>query len=654
MRNFKYILFVVFFLFYFQANAQIVYPIQTMSKLDCRFQDFSTLWDDCKMQLPILNTKDYSKYKNDYSLYRRVYTILWWSSYNYWWDVWNWGHQWVDIASAKWTPVYSITDGKVINATNMTWRWNTVKIEHIINWKKVYSNYAHLSKILVSVWDSVQANSKIWEIWNTWNSYWNHLHFQIDVSVSWKWPRYRSNCKEKNYNNIVNSSVCFEQLSTNTIDPLLFLETSWAVIKANEIEKPKQQIISKEGMISRAEILKREIDEFLKSYDVKVNIIWLWWSIDLWKTWNFRIIVTDKRTKRPFTWSFPWDMNFKFDWKRFDIFPTGILQIDNWVRDFKVTPKISWKMDLDVYIWETFYKKVTFWVIDTKKPIIPSSWVILIQNQNVIWSNSKSILYFKDNYWLNILWHKFNWNFKIYSKDKTIKFCLKKWNSLSEISYLYNSNCEEKSFKDIINFSYINSISWIYVLEYKTLNLWLNNINIDYEWKEFLSRKVSWIFPYWLDISYPYYSSIINLLKNWISSWISKWYFMQDRELSTYDWVNMLNQILEYKLSNCLDDICKKNYLEKINNLLKIQTDKYIFFTRGDYLKLIWESVMLKEYDWSEFIFRDLSDDLKKYSKNILKGQTWIDYFWQTRYFQPDKKITRWEWAYLIDSIFKE
>jgi hypothetical protein len=79
MKYLKGLLFLFFMLFFsFEAHAlDLVYPIQEMSKPECRFQKFSTLNSDCKMDLPILKTADYIKYKNDYNLYRRVYTVLW-------------------------------------------------------------------------------------------------------------------------------------------------------------------------------------------------------------------------------------------------------------------------------------------------------------------------------------------------------------------------------------------------------------------------------------------------------------------------------------------------------------------------------------------------------------------------------------------------
>jgi len=43
-------------------NDVVIYPLKQISKLQCRFQKFSEMADDCKKDLPILNTKDYKKY----------------------------------------------------------------------------------------------------------------------------------------------------------------------------------------------------------------------------------------------------------------------------------------------------------------------------------------------------------------------------------------------------------------------------------------------------------------------------------------------------------------------------------------------------------------------------------------------------------------
>jgi hypothetical protein len=41
---------------------KVIYPLKQISKLECRFNEFADLAENCKQDLPILNTKDYKKY----------------------------------------------------------------------------------------------------------------------------------------------------------------------------------------------------------------------------------------------------------------------------------------------------------------------------------------------------------------------------------------------------------------------------------------------------------------------------------------------------------------------------------------------------------------------------------------------------------------
>ncbi len=633
----------------------LVYPIQEMSKVDCRFQDFDTLSNDCKMSLPILKTSDYSKNKNDYNLFRRVYTILWWSTYNYWWDVGNWWHQWVDIATAKKTPVYAMTDWKVVYAEFNNWGWwNVIKIEHTVNWKKIYSNYAHLHKILVKVWDIVKTNQKIWEVWSTWNSTWNHLHFQIDLAVSWRGPWYWPNCVEKNYDKIVNSNICFASLNNNTIDPLLFLETNWAVIKWWwNIEKPNQENISQDWLLSREEILKREIEEFLRYYQVDVKILNVGWNIELWKSWTFRISVTDKRTKKPFNWSFPWDMNFKYDTKRLSIFPTWILQIDNWFRDFLVTPKISWKASISIYIWETFFKTLNFASFDPKKAIIPKKTIFSINTNNVISEVKKWVFYFKDWAWVNIIWFNFSWDYTLKSKDNSVKFCIKKVPNRNLLNYTFNKDCSEEQLKNEVKFTSKEAFLWLILINYKLTKNWFNEILILNSKNEVVSSKqLNGILPKDLLVSTPYYQDIVDISQKWWVTWINNWYFLPTNDLNREDWINLIKNYLNDKAKNCLSNDCKNIYLSKVVELLKENNDKYNYFTRIEFFELISKYIELDKYSWNDFMdFRDLPANRKTLSKNILKSKTWDDYFWKTRYFQPNKNISRSESVFIVNNL---
>jgi hypothetical protein len=45
-----------------------------------------------------------------------------------------------------------------------------------------------------------------------------------------------------------------------------------------------------------------------------------------------------------------------------------------------------------------------------------------------------------------------------------------------------------------------------------------------------------------------------------------------------------------------------------------------------------------------------LSEEQNKVANYIFnQNTTWKDDFWKS-YFQPDKKITRWEWAYMLST----
>lgn len=254
-------------------NNKIIYPVKQISKLKCRFEDFNKLDNNCKRNLPKLTPKDYKKYIKQnwgYNEYTRIYTELWGASYKYWWDVGQGWHTGIDIATAKWTPVYSIADWTVILAKKDPSRGNVVSIKHIIKWKEIVSDYAHLSKILVKKWQKVKVGLKIWEVGSTGNSTGNHLHFQIDLKYifhpfyySWKTCPY-------SYYKITESGICFDELATHTLDPLEFLENGWAVLDKLVISKNTKSN-------SKFVVFKKN---FSKSVSVKSNIV-KWFDMNI-------------------------------------------------------------------------------------------------------------------------------------------------------------------------------------------------------------------------------------------------------------------------------------------------------------------------------------------------------------------------------------
>ncbi|MDD3645996.1 MAG: M23 family metallopeptidase [Candidatus Gracilibacteria bacterium] len=254
----------------YASSDVVVSPFKQVAKLECRFQDFGDLGSDCKQVLPTVNTKDYEKYailNGGYNEYTRYYTVLWGASYKYGWDVGNGGHLGTDIATSQGTPVYSIADGKVINAkSDLSWGKH-VTVEHTIRGKKVFSNYSHLSKLNVNVGDTVRAGTKVGEVGSTGNSTGNHLHFQIDLDTSFHpyYPDYKT-CPYSYYD-ITENGACSDQIQANTIDPLLFLETNGSIL--DSVTQPTYTV--SRSTINNA-ISNSNISEDLSIFDKTVYI----------------------------------------------------------------------------------------------------------------------------------------------------------------------------------------------------------------------------------------------------------------------------------------------------------------------------------------------------------------------------------------------
>lgn len=215
------------------TSSELIFPLKEISKLECRFEKFELLWSECREQMPLIKSSDYERYatlNGWYNKYTRLYTVLYGASYRYGWDVGMGWHHGIDIATAEWTPVYSIANGTVIAAGSAIGWGRYVSIEHIINGQKVVSNYAHLHTFEVNEWERISAGTRIGTVGNTWNSTWNHLHFQIDRSNTFHPWHYNSGTCPLSYNNQINTNECISELYNQTIDPIVFFETNGAIV----------------------------------------------------------------------------------------------------------------------------------------------------------------------------------------------------------------------------------------------------------------------------------------------------------------------------------------------------------------------------------------------------------------------------------------
>ena len=210
-------------------NTSLVYPLYQVSTLECRTLERSSMPDSCKIKLPIINNADYTTYVNE-KVYTDIYTTLWGANYQEEWNQAVWAHYGVDIATAKWTPLYAIADWEVYSAWYNSAYGNVVKIKFKFNWEILFATYAHMNTIAVKEWDTVRKWEKIWEVWNTWNTFWAlgwyHVHFETDKNNGWR-PAYAfAWCPElsKWHSEIIANGYCRIQLFQYTKDPIALLE----------------------------------------------------------------------------------------------------------------------------------------------------------------------------------------------------------------------------------------------------------------------------------------------------------------------------------------------------------------------------------------------------------------------------------------------
>lgn len=259
----------------------------------------------------------------------------------------------VDIATSAGTPVLSIADGTVIKSDMSSGWGNSVTIKHTLADRTViYSNYSHLNARLVNKGDVVRLGQQIGEVGNTGHSYGNHLHFQIDITDQLH-PYYFVTCaKGKNEMVVVNTGDCRSYLTSNTIDPIAFLETGVTGVvtpTGNVIESVKNKpviIIEKKSIKSREEILNEEAEEYLKSYLLTVNLPSRGTTVAVGTPYSFSIDARDFN-KNLSPKNLPGaGVKISVDAKKASVFPDNFTQLNGGVRNITVTPKATGPIEL--------------------------------------------------------------------------------------------------------------------------------------------------------------------------------------------------------------------------------------------------------------------------------------------------------------------
>ena len=262
-------------------NTSLVYPLFQVSTLECRTLEWGSMPDSCKIKLPIIHNADYSTYVNEKD-YTDIYTTLWGAPYEDPWNQWAWAHYGVDIATAKWTPLYAIADWEVYSAGYNSAYGNVVKIKFKFNGEILFATYAHMNSISVEAGDIVTKWQQIWEVWNTGNTFWAlggyHVHFEIDKNNWWK-PAYAfSWCPEldKGHSEIIKNGYCRIQLFQYTKDPVAMLESVDAPYPNQAAEKEQPKPVEKDEThgVATGNVVETGNTNTSTGEDVKVVLPW--------------------------------------------------------------------------------------------------------------------------------------------------------------------------------------------------------------------------------------------------------------------------------------------------------------------------------------------------------------------------------------------
>ncbi|MDQ1344243.1 MAG: Peptidase protein [Patescibacteria group bacterium] len=433
-----------------------VYPFDKIAATSCKWNSWSTLGDDCKIDLPKITGAEYSKFEKN-QLYRRVYSVLYGATYDYGWDTGYGSHGGVDIATSDGTPVRSIGDGTVAYASWATGWGNVVAVKHTLtDGAVIYSNYAHLSKISVKKGQAVLAADNVGEVGNTGNSYGNHLHFQIDVTDQ-AHPYYYSTCaKGMDPMSVVNKGLCRDWLSRNTIDPIAFLESGKVAIPgvadSTVIEavrnKPTERP-DRTSMKTRAEIQEEEIQEFLKKNSISIGLSENGTNVMAGGTVWASVTSGDSRGKAT-RGNFPeLGLDIVFDTKGLSVFPQKIVALDGGRRDFKITGIKPGVYEIAFKMGQTVIARRTVVVLSATDAKTTATAEIRAPGTLFLGEDKNLLVVMKTKYGTPLLDSKFDGRYKLSLLKGKAKFC--------NVSFGSKTACRSENLVEELEFSYADT-----------------------------------------------------------------------------------------------------------------------------------------------------------------------------------------------------
>ncbi len=203
------------------ANLLIDLPAYDLSKM--QFPDDKLVWGE-ESQTLIRNTKI-------------TYPVVYMGDYQFDHLENQGSHLAVDIKMPIGTPVHAISNGKVIKASTQNSGFgHHIVIMHVGvpdpanpgQKTTLYSNYVHLSDVLVSEGENVIKGQVIAKSGNTGTSTTPHLHFQIDNDLApwhpyWPFTSAQSSAAGLSFFESVNAGLGKADAQAKTVNPLKFV-----------------------------------------------------------------------------------------------------------------------------------------------------------------------------------------------------------------------------------------------------------------------------------------------------------------------------------------------------------------------------------------------------------------------------------------------
>jgi len=402
--------------------------------------------------------------------------------------------------------------------------------------------------------------------------------------------------------------------------------------------KPEVEKIEKETLMSREEIEAREVQEFLDDYNVELNFQNVGWNIEVGKTVELNLKVTDKKGKA-FRWNMPSGMTFVADSSTVSIFPEKLFYFTDGTRDIFIKGLKPGNITISVKVWWVTVKRLSVKVYEDGRVILPDTAVIAVNSNPVVGEVNNALVVFKDDSGANLLNLEYGSTYKLQTGEN-LKVCMKSW-SISNISSIMKQSCEDNEFTNDVTFSYEDTVDGIVVFDYKALasNNQISIINTQSN-KTLASANITTKSPKDLDYTDTYMNEIMHLLSQWVVSGINNGYFLNQRDVTQYDTLTWIeNALYKYQDQATSADTAYK-IAQNINEIQKVKktVGKYDTVTRKDLLEYTYQYLVFEDSSNIQVKnYRDLDNDENLLASYVLNNKTWNDQFGEN-YFQPTKK----------------